>query len=34
MALTRLDLTGDGTTTVYNVNFDLGYLRQDTYTCT
>lgn len=29
MALTRLDLTGDGTTTVYNVNFDLGYLRQE-----
>lgn len=29
MALTRLDLTGDGTTTVYDVAFDLSYLRQE-----
>jgi hypothetical protein len=29
MALTRLDKTGDGTTTVYDVDFNLGYLRKD-----
>ena len=29
MALTRLDRIGDGTTTVYDVSFDLGYLRQE-----
>lgn len=28
MALTRLDHTGDGTTTVYNVAFSLGYLQE------
>lgn len=29
MALTRLDLTGDGTTTVHDVNFQSGYLREE-----
>lgn len=29
MALTRLDRTGDGSTTRYSVSFDLGYLRRE-----
>lgn len=29
MALTRKDFTGDGTTTVYDISFDLGYLRKE-----
>lgn len=29
MAITRLDRTGDGTTTVYDVSFELGYLRRE-----
>lgn len=29
MALTRIDHTGDGTTTQYDITFDLGYLREE-----
>ena len=29
MALTRIDLTGDGVTTVYDLTFGLGYLREE-----
>lgn len=31
MALTRLDRTGDGTTTVYTVSFPLGFAQSDVY---